>query len=357
MRISEATVALTSTHLHEQQRLQEETLHFWQGNERPDFEGTGRNPPLPTPPAVVVTLSPEARARAKEELVASGKAEAETPAPPDEAAEDPKLRTIRLILEALTGRKIRVTRFTLATPDTPAIPAKPTTEGSAPSRQGWGLEYDYHQLDQEKESLQFAASGEIKTADGNTVQFNLEFTMSREVRQETSLSVRAGDARKVDPLVVNFDRSTVQLAGQRMAFDLNGDGKAEAMPSLASGSGFLALDRNNNGTIDSGTELFGPQTGNGFSELAKLDSDGNGWLDENDPMFEQLRIWGKDGAGNDVLYSLKDKEIGALLLDHAATPFSLTDGANNVEGQLRDTSIYLTESGRAGTIQELDVAV
>jgi hypothetical protein len=43
------------------------------------------------------------------------------------------------------------------------------------------------------------------------------------------------------------------------------------------------------GRIDSGSELFGPATGSGFGELAALDGDGNGWIDENDDAFARLR--------------------------------------------------------------------
>ena len=62
---------------------------------------------------------------------------------------------------------------------------------------------------------------------------------------------------------------------------------------VGSGSGLLALDKNGDGIINNGTELFGPNTQDGFSELSKYDSDGNGWIDENDSVYDNLRICGK----------------------------------------------------------------
>lgn len=351
MRISEANVAFHSAHHQEQEHIREETLRVWVGNERPDFEGDDRPRQTASPPAVIVHLSPAARYQPPSPVSATSE-----PLEPT-SQEDPKLRAIRLVLEALTGKNIRVAAFTPAEAPAPAPITAPAAASGQPPRQGWGLEYDYLERYREAESVQFAASGVIRTTDGQSVPFTMGFALRREFVQETSLSIRAGDALLVDPLVINFNGPAAQLTDQRFLFDLDMDGTPEKMPLLGAGSGFLALDRNGDGKINHGGELFGPATGNGFGELRHFDSDGNGWLDENDPMFEKLRIWMKDTAGNDALYTLRKKNIGALLLAAAATPFSLTDNANALQGKLRETSIYLTESGSVGTIQELDIAV
>ena len=51
-----------------------------------------------------------------------------------------------------------------------------------------------------------------------------------------------------------------------------------------------------------------------FSELAEYDSDGNGWIDENDEVYDQLKVWVKDENGKDKLLSLKEANVGAICL-------------------------------------------
>ena len=127
---------------------------------------------------------------------------------------------------------------------------------------------------------------------------------------------------------------------------------------LREGSGFLALDKNGDGKINDGSELFGTRSGNGFADLAVYDEDGNGWIDENDEIFDKLRVWSKDKDGKDVLKTLKEADVGAIYLGSTNSQFSLTDKKDNeVLGAVRSTGIYLKEStGMAGTVQQVDLA-
>jgi hypothetical protein len=159
-------------------------------------------------------------------------------------------------------------------------------------------------------------------------------------------------------LVVNFGGTAAQLAaGRSFRFDLDGDDTAEDLPLFASGSGYLALDLNRNGRIDSGRELFGPASGNGFVDLARLDDDGNGWIDEGDAAFSRLAVWTPAAEGAGALRSLGELGIGALALAHATTPFALRGNGNADLGTIKSTGLYLREDGGAGSLQEIDLTV
>ena len=124
------------------------------------------------------------------------------------------------------------------------------------------------------------------------------------------------------------------------------------------GSGFLALDKNNDGKINDGSELFGTKSGDGFKDLARYDEDHNGWIDENDSVFSKLKVWMKDEDGKDILLDLKRADVGAIYLGNADTQYSLKDDNHRLNAEVKKTGIYLKESsGAVGTVNHLDLAI
>ncbi len=203
----------------------------------------------------------------------------------------------------------------------------------------------------EAEQLVFRAQGTVKTADGREIAFQTELTMAR-----ASVNVTTGSGKNVDPLVVNLDGMGVRLAADRAPFDLSGAGQSQSIPRVTPGSGLLFVDRNGDGVATDGKELFGPQTGNGFAELAAQDTDHNGWIDQGDPVFGQLRVWVQDPTGPGRVYNLRDLGIGAIGVSPVETPFQLQSTSNELLGQIRSSGVYLTEGGRAGVMQQTDFA-
>lgn len=171
------------------------------------------------------------------------------------------------------------------------------------------------------------------------------------------MSFRAGDAVKIDPLVLNFNGNAAELSETKFTFDLDADGRSEQIGLLKDGSAFLALDKNGDGTINNGSELFGPSTGQGFSELATYDEDGNNFIDSGDSIYDRLRLWNVDSEGNQQLLGLGAKGIGAIYLGNIATSFQLKGSDNASLGQIAATSIFLTDGGQAGTVQQVDYTV
>lgn len=215
------------------------------------------------------------------------------------------------------------------------------------------IEY-YHK---ETEQTSFSTVGKVVTADGKEIEFNLGFEMSRSFEEQYSETRNWQEIQFTDPLVINLDSNVASVSDQKFWFDLDGDGTQEEINELGEGSGYLAFDRNKDGIINDGTELFGTQNGDGFADLAQYDLDKNGWIDEDDAIFDKLQIWTKDANGNDVLYKLKDKGIGAICLQNVKTDYELKDDKTNMtNAAIRKTGIFLYENGSAGTVQHLDMA-
>jgi len=354
MKIASANVQLQSSHLAFSRREVTERLEMWVGDRNP---GAGRGNGI--------GVQMREAARAEVELSHKGHAAQEAEAADNESDpldSDPRLSFLKRIIETLTGRPVRLLRLEdlqngATTPEPPAQPPAEGNRNTAPRRAGFGIEYDFHASYQEYERTSFQAEGTVQTADGKTISFSLDLSMERSYSESVSMQLRLGDARLKDPLVLDFAGPAAALSDIRFNFDLDADGQSEAIPLLGGGRGYLAIDRNDNGLIDDGSELFGPTSGDGFAELAALDSDGNDWIDEADPAYSQLRVWtpAADGAGS--IQTAAEAGVGALYLGRVATPFDLRGSANNTLGVMRASSIYLREDGSAGTVSQIDLSV
>lgn len=206
----------------------------------------------------------------------------------------------------------------------------------------------------EAEALNFSTTAYVKSGD-REIAFELNVSLSRSFVQQINISM--GDVKAFqDPLILDFSGSFASLSSKTFAFDIDSDGKEDQISMLKEGSGFLALDKNSNSVIDNGSELFGAKSGNGFGELRAYDDDKNGWIDENDKIFNKLRIW-KKSQNNDELIALGQAGIGAIFLGDISTPFELKTLSNEQLGAMRKSSFFLFENGQAGVISQIDLAV
>ena len=218
------------------------------------------------------------------------------------------------------------------------------------------LNYNQAIIETEAEQTSFSTVGTVRTSDGREIQFNVNVGMSREFQQYYEQDLQLASFTMCDPLVINLDTDVAELADQTFYFDIDADGELDEVSMLGAGSGYLALDKNGDGVINDGSELFGTASGNGFADLAKYDQDGNGWIDENDEIWNKLKIWCKDENGNDVLYRLADKGVGAICLQNVSTDFTLKGQEGQTKGAIRNTGVFLYENGNVGTVQHVDVA-
>lgn len=209
----------------------------------------------------------------------------------------------------------------------------------------------------EAEFTAFETVGTAKTTDGREINFGVSVEMSRAFCEKYETFTQENYV-VTDPLVINLDSNVASVSDMKFLFDLDADGKEEEISFTEKGSGFLALDKNGDGKINDGSELFGTKSGDGFADLAAYDEDGNGWIDEADSIFKDLKIWTKDEDGRDVLLDLKQADVGAIYLGNVETEFSLKNQENhNTNGIIRKTGVFLKESGGVGTVQHVDLAV
>lgn len=213
---------------------------------------------------------------------------------------------------------------------------------------------EYHQ----KNSLEYNTQAQIFTNRGQ-INIDLDISFSQEFYEKHKTEINSKKIIYLDPIIINYKGELTSYdnisSTMRFEFDLNSDGKNELIPELKKGSGFLALDKNKNKTIDNGNELFGPNTRNGFKELEKYDEDLNSWIDENDSIFNDLLIWEKNEEGNNSLITLGQANIGAIYLGAVDSSFIYSSGINEEYAKLKQSSFHLKEDGKAGLITSVDV--
>ncbi|MDQ1292628.1 MAG: hypothetical protein QG608_508 [Actinomycetota bacterium] len=267
-----------------------------------------------------------------------------------------RFATMIAVIEWLTGERVQVLDQEQVTGRAGARGAVATGAGSAPGvsaagrTPGPGAELTVTETFEEQQAMAFTAQGSAVTADGHRIDLEVDLELYRQVASSRTTRITVGDVPVQDPLVLSFG-ALPGISAERVALDLNADGTAEQMPFVAAGNAYLVFDADGDGTVDDGRELFGPTTGDGFGELAAHDADGNGWIDEADPVFTRLRLW-SDPEG--PLSTLTERGVGAIGLARVDTPFRLSAGEN--VAQLHSTGVWIGLDATVGTVHRIDLA-
>ena len=170
-------------------------------------------------------------------------------------------------------------------------------------------------------------------------------------QRELELSVTS-EVQQVDPLVLDLAGNGFSTSGlsRPVRFDLDGDGRQDSISAPTGDDALLALDRNGNGRIDSGRELFGDQHGatNGFAELARFDDNHDNRIDAADAVFSQLRLLRFDSQGHQTLQTME--EAGVSAIDLRARDVDIALGAYDQIAQLGRFEFADGSSGQAADL-------
>ncbi|MEB0011472.1 calcium-binding protein [Glaciimonas sp. Cout2] len=168
---------------------------------------------------------------------------------------------------------------------------------------------------------------------------------------------------RYDPLVLDLDGDGIETVGSKnnIYFDNNNDGIKTATGWVGADDGLLVMDRNGNGVIDNGTELFGNSTqldnghtaSDGFGALADLDSNHDGKIDKNDANWNQLKVWhdlNQDGISQaNELFTLDQLGIASLNVNKKSHNQTLANG-----NQLADQGTYTKTDGSTGNMGDVN---
>ncbi|PKL44583.1 MAG: hypothetical protein CVV41_04260 [Candidatus Riflebacteria bacterium HGW-Riflebacteria-1] len=160
-----------------------------------------------------------------------------------------------------------------------------------------------------------------------TMQLDLKFKQTTTAEGRIGITLEELGIKKVDPLVLDLSGEGINLteAGKGAIFDITADGKLDSTAWVRGNTAMLVYDRNGNGVIDNGSELFGDQNGaeHGFAELAKYDSNGDNKINFLDPIFKALKLYrdlnGDGKIDKNELQTLPELGIKALNLNFMRT--------------------------------------
>ena len=218
--------------------------------------------------------------------------------------------------------------------------------------------FDYVMLisDGDEEFINSIMNTEIE---GNEEELEALIVQIQEKEEKYQMACAAQPPR--DPLIIDISGEGIKLHSVEhgVNFDLDNNGFAEKTAWIDENSAFLALDRNGNGKIDNGGELFGDQvimedgskSSSGFVALKELDINDDDVIDEEDEIFNKLLLW-RDANHNgkseeDELHKLSEESIIEISL--IAEEISLTDEETGSRMAERADVVFFDKGVRSTT--------
>ena len=264
-----------------------------------------------------------------------------TPSPQDDSDEKPilskddiKVLQVKKLLESLRKKGI----------------------GDAPSTQLEKARKTLRDLNQSADAREVSLAQPIVLPNASTspqrmmVHVSGNTIVEVEVR-EVSRTQAEVQIESADPLVFDLDGDGIELTSVEdgVMFDIRGSGHTVQTSFVDRDDALLVLDKNGNGVVDGGKELFGDQNGsaNGYAELAKYDENRDGVITPEDSVYERLRLFrdgNRDGKSvRSELYTLRSKGIVSIDLNYRQL-----DKVYNQGNAIAQSAQYTREDGGTG---------
>jgi len=204
---------------------------------------------------------------------------------------------------------------------------------------------------EEKQSQFLAMEANITLENGDTLDISLSIKFEQNFSEEKQWMTK-NDEIFNDPLLISLNNDNPIT---NSFFDFNVNASQKQLLYTNENSGYLVFDENNNNTVDDGSELFGPKTNDGYQELSGFDDDKNGWLDDADKIFKQLKLWTITEGENGKLSSLKELGIGALSLTKTSMSFIQKTDSETSTAQFKNASLGITSNYEAISMFQIDL--
>ncbi|MBK8918190.1 MAG: hypothetical protein IPM73_09120 [Betaproteobacteria bacterium] len=166
----------------------------------------------------------------------------------------------------------------------------------------------------------------------------------------------------MSPIILDLDRDGVETTGVRDGahFDHEGDGFAEQTGWVGKDDGLLVWDRDGDGFINDGSELFGSRTkltngslaANGFAALSELDSNRDGKVDAADSSFTSLRVW-KDVDGNGISAPDELLDLSAVGVQSITTSYLNSSNLDQNGNDHRQLGSYTRADGTTANAEDV----
>lgn len=166
----------------------------------------------------------------------------------------------------------------------------------------------------------------------------------------------------VSPLILDLDGDGVETVhvSSGVNFDHDANGFAEQSGWAGRDDGLLVWDRNGNGEIDNGTELFGnnsvlpngQKAPNGFAALAGLDSNQDGHFSSADSLFSTIKVW-RDSDGDGHADSGELLSLASAGVQSIATSYTQGISVDANGNEHRQLGTYTTTGGAQRSVSDV----